>query len=113
MMDMCAADAQRRRYPRQKVEAPVLVWSAVSNASEGWHGQCLNISPGGTGVVVAGPWITGQVVRMEVGLPGCQEPLQMAARVAYRNRLFCGFEFLAVSEPAMAALRNFCGKAES
>ena len=58
-------NGQRRRHPLRNVEAAVAVCSVVSNATRVWRGHCLNISEGGAGVIVGGPWLPGQVVNVE------------------------------------------------
>ena len=96
---------QRRRSIRHRVEAAVLVWSIASNTSRAWRGHCLNLSEGGAGLIVGGPWMRGQVVRLELALPNSNVSFPMTARVAHRNRLYCGLEFLdEVSSKAIKTL---------
>ena len=66
----------------------------------------MNLSEGGAAVVVAGPWIPGQVVRMELTPSASERPMQLVARIAHRNRLYCGLEFLATSDSAVSELRQ-------
>ena len=74
--------------------------------AQAWRGHCLNLSEGGAAVVVAGPWIPGQVVKMEFMLSGSERPMQLVARVAHRNRMYCGLEFLAVGDAAVTEIRE-------
>ena len=47
----------------------------------------------------------GQVVRLELALPNSNVSFPMTARVAHRNRLYCGLEFLdEVSSKAIKTL---------
>ncbi len=99
---------QRRRHVRLKVGAPVVVWSIVSGGKNGSRGHCLNLSESGAGAIVAGTWLPGQVVGMELVLPNVEEPVVVEARLRYRDRLYCGFEFLAASENVRRQLRQAC-----
>lgn len=97
---------QRRRASRHRIEAAVLICSVVSHASRGWRGHCINLSEGGAGVIVGGPWTPGQVVRLEVALPNTPDSVAMIARIAHRNQLYCGLEFLATNAATSAAVRT-------
>ena len=74
--------------------------------SKAWRGHCLNLSEGGAAVIVAGPWFPGQVVKMELALSQSERPMQLVARIAHRNRLYCGLEFLATSDQTASELRQ-------
>lgn len=97
---------QRRRYPRRRMDAAVAVCSVVSSAAQAWRGHCLNLSEGGAAVVVAGTWLPGQVVRMEMTLPEQERSMQLVARVAHRGRHYYGLEFLAVNDSLSSELRT-------
>lgn len=101
-----ARQVQRRRYKRRRLDAPVAVCGVVSSAAQACRGHCLNISEGGAAVIVAGPWVPGQVVKMELALPESERPMQLVARIAHRNRLYCGLEFLATADPGVTELRE-------
>jgi len=98
--------ASRRRFPRRRLEGAVAVCGVVSSSTDTWRGHCLNLSEGGAAVVVAGPWIPGQVVKMELALNVRERPVQLVARIAHRNRLYCGLEFLAIGENVASELRE-------
>ena len=98
--------AQRRRFPRRRMDAAVAVCGVVSRPADTWRGHCLNLSEGGAAVVVSGPWIPGQVVKMELALNASERPMQLVARIAHRSRNFCGLEFLATSDTAVNELRE-------
>lgn len=97
---------QRRRFARRRVEGAVAVQGVVSSEARAWRGHCVNLSEGGAAVIVAGPWIPGQVVKMELDIARRHRPMQLVARVAHRTRLCCGLEFLATSESAASELRE-------
>ncbi|MGH9524228.1 MAG: PilZ domain-containing protein [Terriglobales bacterium] len=98
---------QRRQFPRRRVEAAVAVCGvASSTASRTWRGHALNVSEGGAGIIVAGPWLPGQVVRLEIAFGGAEQTANVIARVAHRNRLYCGLQFLGNEDRARAELRS-------
>jgi hypothetical protein len=70
-----------------------------------WRGHAVNLSEGGAGIIVAGPWAPGQVVQMEIAFAERPSPVQVFARVAHRNRLYCGLEFLGSGEQSRSELR--------
>ncbi len=97
---------QRRRFPRRRVDAAVAVCGVVSRPTDTWRGHCLNLSEGGAAVLVGGPWIPGQVVNMELALSARERPMRLVARIAHRNRLSCGLEFLAIGDNTVSELRE-------
>jgi hypothetical protein len=88
------------------MDAAVAVCSVVSSAAQAWRGHCLNLSEGGAAVVVAGTWLPGQVVRMEMTLADQERPMQLVARIAHRGRHYYGLEFLAINDSLVSELRN-------
>jgi hypothetical protein len=92
---------------RQKVEAAVAVCGVASaSPSRTWRGHALNLSEGGAGIIVAGPWMPGQVVRVEIAFVGTEQTTSVVARVAHRNRMYCGLEFLGNGERSREELRS-------
>jgi c-di-GMP-binding flagellar brake protein YcgR len=102
---------QQRRHPRRNVEIPIRAWSITSDPTRAIHGHCLNLSEGGAGAIIAGPWKPGQVVTMQLNLSPDSQPIIVEARLSHRNQLHCGFEFLGTSELVMTQLRNACAEA--
>lgn len=102
---------QQRRYERRKVEISLRVWSITADSTRAVHGHCFNLSEGGAGAIIAGPWQPGQVVTMQLWISEDAEPIMVEARLAHRNRLYCGFEFLGASEVVMTQLKSICAQA--
>ncbi|MGE0406677.1 MAG: PilZ domain-containing protein [Candidatus Korobacteraceae bacterium] len=100
-----------RRHIRHAVEAPLLVRGIGSSVTNSLRGHCVDLSEGGAGCMVPGEWPPGQVVTMEMTLPGMENSLVLSARVCYRNGLRYGFEFLAPSKEALTAIRVLCPQA--
>ena len=86
------------------------VWSISSDSNRAIPGHCFNLSEGGTGAVISGPWQPGQVVMMQLNI---SESLSITvdARLSHRSRNYCGFEFLGASEMVVAQVRNACAAA--
>ena len=84
----------------------MVVWSIGSGGKNASRGHCLNLSESGAGAIVAGTWLPGQVVGIELVLR--TEPVVVQARLRHRNSLHCGFEFLAASDTVREQLRQAC-----
>ena len=101
-----------RRYMRHAVEAPLLVRGIGSTVAHSHRGHCVDLSEGGAGCVIPeGEWPPGQVVTMEMTLPGLEKSLVVSARVCYRSGIRCGFESLAPSKEALTVIRVLCPQA--
>lgn len=86
----------------------MVVWSIVSGSRRASRGHCLNLSESGAGAIVAGSWLPGQVVGMELVLTRDEEPVQVQARLRHRDQLYCGFEFLGPTDDVREQLRVAC-----
>ena len=101
-----------RRYMRHAVEAPLLVRGIGSSVANSHRGHCVDLSEGGAGCVIPeGEWPPGQVVTVEMTLPGLEKSLVVSARVCYRSGMRCGLEFLAPSKDALNVIRVLCPQA--
>src|SRR5512146_3362077 len=99
----------RRKFPRIPIEAPLLVRKMGTGATGDLRGQCLNLSEGGAAGMVAGEFLPGQVVLMELVLPRTAEAILLNARVRHQQDMICGFEFLAPEPSALESIRRACG----
>jgi len=97
----------RRRHTRSKVYAPVMVWSIASGPLNAVRGDCVNLTEAGAGTMINGPWAPGQVVNMEIAVPGSQT-VTVQARLSHRDHHSCGFEFLGTDPRVLGQLRNAC-----
>ena len=104
-------DQHQRRYPRQAVEAALLVRSIGSSVASAQRGHCVDLSEGGAGAIVGGPWRPGQVVTMELTPANSEGSVVVSARVCHRDDLRCGFEFLAPTADVVDLIRKLCGQA--
>lgn len=99
---------QQRRFARHRIHVPILVRSIGSSRAHSYRGHSLDLSEGGLGAVLEGELTPGQVVIMEVVLPGDLQPLTAQARVRHRNALRCGFEFLGPNQHMRERIATAC-----
>src|SRR5512147_1648364 len=102
-----AMTIERRRHLRCQFEAPLRVWSIASGSRHACRGQCVNLTEAGVGAIIAGPWLPGQVVTIELVTPGGDE-MAVPARLCHRNPVSCGFEFLGTDGRVREQLRGVC-----
>lgn len=96
----------QRRFPRIRIDAPLLVRKMGAGISGDQRGQCVNLSEGGAAGMVSGGFLPGQVVLMELSLPHRQETLRMNARVCHQYDSIYGFEFLAPEPHVVSRIRE-------
>jgi PilZ domain-containing protein len=101
---------ERRRHLRSRIEAPLRVWSIASGSRHACRGECVNLTEAGAGAIITGPWLPGQVVTMELVLPGADE-ITVQARLCHYNPTYYGFEFLGANHELRERLRSFCAVA--
>jgi hypothetical protein len=85
-----------------------MVRSIGARAANSQRGHTMNLSEGGTGCVIPGEWRAGQVVTLELSLPGMDRSIVLSARVCHRDDMYCGLEFLAPSPEAVSLIQAFC-----
>lgn len=98
--------AGRRSAVRHAFFAPLIVRMNRPGATTAAVGRSFDLSETGLGGDLDGSLSPGQVVAMSIALPNSAEHVTTAARVAYRNGLRHGFQFLALSPAQRALLRN-------
>jgi hypothetical protein len=97
----------RRAATRHPFSTPLIVRAhrpGVSTAAS--SGRSFDLSETGIGGELDSPLLPGQVVAMSIQLQHAAERVNAAARVAYRNGLRHGFQFLALSASQRALLRS-------
>ncbi len=93
------------------MEAPLRAWSIASGSRHASRGQCVNLTEAGAGAIISGPWMPGQVVTIELSIPGANQEITVQARVRHNNPNYCGFEFLGADEKIREQLRSVCSRA--
>lgn len=97
---------RRRAALRRPFSAPVIVRSHRPGAAASAAGRSFDISEGGVGSELDAGLTPGQVVWLSIQLPNTAQHLDAAARVAYRNGLRHGFQFLALPDAERNLLRS-------
>ena len=101
-------NSPRRRYPRFPIEVTVSVRGLGPNGIVELSGRSFQIGQNGIGAILPGDLEPGDVVKIEVALPGNAKLLKLSALIRYRNGLRYGFEFLGSNEPDREIIRHAC-----
>lgn len=106
------ATGARRRAPRHQIAIPVDVTALRSGVPYRIPGRSVNLSEGGLALVLAGQLRLGDSVGLELGLPDSGAPILLKAVVRHQAFLFCGLEFLGLSEEQRTRIR-ICAQGKS
>ena len=98
----------QRRFPRYRVDVPMVVRKMGAGMTGDLRGQSVNLSEGGVGVMMGGGFLPGQVVLMELVLPQSHQPVRVNARFCHRCDSVSGFEFLAAEPHVLESIRQAC-----
>jgi len=96
----------RRRAVRYTVEAPLDVTVLRSGIPDTVPGRTVNLGEGGIAAVLAGEFLPGETVGVEVRLPLATVPLRTRAVVRHHDKLSSGMEFVGLSVEQRAAIRS-------
>ena len=69
--------------------------------------QAADLSQGGMYIVAARPLEMGNILRLEIGLPGRRDPLPAFAEVVWANETGGGLRFVAMKEEDKGFLRAY------
>lgn len=97
-----------RRFPRHPLDVRVSAQAYRSGENISVWGRSSELGEDGIGATLTGELEPGEVVSMELSLPGVPFPIKFRALVRYRNGLRHGFEFLALSATQRAEIRRVC-----
>jgi TonB family protein len=92
-----ALEKPRRLFQRHPISIPLDLIALRSGVPENVPGRCTDISEAGVGAIVAGEFVPGQQVAIELRLPNVGVPVRVRALVSYQSKLRCGFEFVGLS----------------
>src|SRR6202047_536222 len=84
----------RRGLPRYRVQAPLDVTVLRSGIPDTVPGRSVNLGEGGIAAVLAGEFLPGETVGVEVRLPFVAVPLRARAVVRHHDKLSSGMEFV-------------------
>ena len=94
-----------RRHPRHKVNVNVGVTPLESGRSSSGLGN--DVSPGGLGLFAPVELNVGDLVFVQIHVPGKTDRVEVPATVRHKNGFYYGVEF-EVSAPSEHAMRNIC-----
>ncbi len=104
-----AATAEKRRYPRYRIDVAVKVKVKTSSGIASYcYGRGGDISEGGMAIEVAHELSRGNMVRLAVTLPHCERAIECDAVVRHRNQFHYGLEFRDLAEQDRALLMRAC-----
>ena len=104
-----AAVAEKRRYPRYRIDVAVKVKVKTSSGIASYcYGRGGDISEGGMAIDVAHELARGKVIRLSVTLPHCDRGIECEAVVRHRNQFRYGLEFRDLAETDRALLMRAC-----
>lgn len=102
---------RRRAAVRHPFSAPAIVRAHRPGAADSAVGRCFDLSENGVGSELDASLLPGQVVWMSIPMPQAAQRLNASARVAYRNGVRHGFQFLALPESGRDLIRAALGRA--
>jgi PilZ domain len=101
---------QGRRFPRYPLDVRISVDVFRPAGAVSLWGRSNEVGEDGIGGTLTGAVEPGEVVSMELTLPGSKHPMKFRALVRYRTGLRHGFEFLALSRYQKDALQRTCAR---
>jgi PilZ domain len=97
-----------RRFPRYPIDIRISVYVFREGKTVSLWGRSTEFGEDGISATLTGELETGEVISMELSLPGIAFPLKLRAIVRYHHGLRHGFEFLARSTEQQEVIRQCC-----
>lgn len=97
----------QRRVPRYRTDLPLIVRVLGQEGYVRVHGRCTEISESGLGAVTSAELTNGEIVSLELPLPG-GEDMDLRAVVRHRMGFLHGFEFISLLPTQATRLEEFC-----
>ncbi len=98
-----------RRFPRYPLDIRISVHVFREGKTVSFWGRSTEFGQDGISGTLTGEIQAGEVVSMELALPGASGPFKLRAIVRYHQGLRHGFEFLARSAEQHETIRQLCG----
>jgi hypothetical protein len=102
-------DRPLQRYPRALYSVPVTLRHLAPGGIRSSPGISLDISEGGLGAIVRGGLKVGEMVAIELRVPGFE--LSAVAIVRYTSDVRSGFEFVGMTPQERQQIANATGSA--
>jgi hypothetical protein len=103
-----AEPGSTRRFPRYRVDVPLLAVPERPNGTTVLRGHTLNFCEGGLGASIEGKLTPGEFVNLRVKLPQCTLMIHPRAVVKHKQNGVYGFAFLNLSALQLAEVRTCC-----
>ncbi len=97
----------QRRTPRYRTDLTLIVRVLAERGYVRVHGRCTEISDSGLGAVTSAELNSGEIVSLELPLPG-GDAMDLRAVVRHRMGFLHGFEFISLLPAQADRLREFC-----
>ena len=97
-----------RALPRYSVRVPVAVQVLRKGIKETFYGTSNDLSERGLSATVKTHFTPGELVRLFFSLPNRPEEVQAQSVVRHRQESVFGFEFVAIDERTVEAIKAFC-----
>ena len=93
----------RRRYPRVEINFPVRLEDAAGRT---WHGEAVNLSPGGLKVKTDANLQPGRRVRLNFKLPGGENGIAVSSLTVRKDPNGLAFSFVDLEQSAFERIRR-------
>ncbi|HVH85461.1 MAG TPA: PilZ domain-containing protein [Terriglobales bacterium] len=93
----------KRRYPRYKVDKPVVAYRAYEDMKVGIRGRWQTFGEGGLGAQMSEQLRSGEVIAFELS-----PTLKVYAAVRYCQAFYHGFEFVLLKDRQRAEIARMC-----
>lgn len=107
VLDQVPAPVRARRFPRYRIQVPVILTLQRPNETTVMRGVSTVIGEGGLGCTVNGSLAPGDFVWIDLCTPKPLAPLP-GATVRYRHGNHYGFEFLHINTAQQLEIRRYC-----
>lgn len=111
--DSSLPPSARRKFPRYAVDLRVSLQVLRATGPVALWGRSNELGADGIGITLTGQLDPGEVVNLELTLPGSSALIKIRALVRYRDGLRHGFEFLALSTKQRDAVNQACVSLEA
>lgn len=108
-----AKEQRRRRHPRYRSDFRINVSYFLGNNYSKLEGQCRDLSLAGVGILLSADLNSGEVVTLNLSLPGSTEPWEVRAVLRYRHGYHYGFEFLSLPGERQESLKKYLNTLQS
>ena len=98
---------EHRRFPRYRTDLRLIVKVLGEEGYLRIHGRCTEIAESGLGAVVTAELAAGEMVALELSLPGGPD-LVLRAVIRHRMGFLHGFEFVGLLPTQGEAIVAFC-----